>query len=120
MIAGLKTCGRKLRGGEPSGIHDGRLRCSPPRRFMQQTGTVRAKSNPLVFRGLDFSDAGSSSSRNSSRKDGSKGGAHQQNKSTQEVCEKGSPAVAQHLAERFQNLSGTNSASSIPMYCFSL
>uniref|UniRef100_A0A453K367 Uncharacterized protein n=1 Tax=Aegilops tauschii subsp. strangulata TaxID=200361 RepID=A0A453K367_AEGTS len=78
---------------------------------MHQTGTVRAKSNPLVFRGLNFSDADSSSSRNSSRKDGSKGGAHQQTKSTEEVCEKGNPAVAQYLAGKFQNLSGTNKAT---------
>ncbi|KAE8776100.1 hypothetical protein D1007_51324 [Hordeum vulgare] len=42
-----KQCGRKLKGGAPDGKYDGRLRCSPPRRFLQQSGTIRAKGNQV-------------------------------------------------------------------------
>lgn len=56
-----KSCGRKLRGGAPSGKYSGRLRCSPPRHFMQQTGIVRTRPT-YSYRGLDFSSGSNSSS----------------------------------------------------------
>ena len=104
-----KSCRRKVKGDAPTGKFSGKLRCSPPRPFTRQSGTVRAKTNPTVFRGLDFS-AGSSTS--SGRGQGGRGARREADQArtykTQEVHKSGNPAIDQMLAEHMQNMTGSD------------
>lgn len=103
-----KSCGRKRKGGLPTGKYSGKLRCSPPRRFGRQSGTVRAKTYPTVFRGLDFS---SKSTASSARGRGSKGARRTEGGSVrrQQQAEEhstGNPAVDELLAAKMEAMSG--------------
>ena len=103
-----KSCCRKVKGRPPSGKYSGKLKCSPPRRFGRQSGTVKAKVNPMAYRGLDFSSESTGSSargrggRGARRPEGS--AARRQQHAVDHSS--GNPAVDAMLAEKMQAMSG--------------
>lgn len=103
-----KSCGMKRRGGAPTGKFSGKLKCSPPRRFLKQSGTVKARVNPLAYRGLNFS-AESTSSTTRGRggrqaREGSKERGDQ--KAHLPDHNRGNPAIDILLAEQMQQMTG--------------
>ena len=103
-----KSCGRKRKGGLPTGKYSGKLRCSPPRRFGRQSGTVRAKTYPTVFRGLDFSSESTASSARGRSSKGARrteGGSVRRQQQAEEHST-GNPAVNELLAAKMEAMSG--------------
>lgn len=103
-----KSCGRKKKGEAPSGKFSGMLRCSPPRRFTRQSGKVRAKTNKMAFRELDFSSSSTASSMGGRRSQGSRHGENTGGQKVQVEHSTGNPAIDEMLVEQMRAMKGSD------------
>lgn len=101
-----KSCGMTLKGGLPNGKYNGKLRCSHIRHYTRQSGTPKAKSNPIAYRSMNFSMESSNSSVCGR---GSRGDCQDKKKDAGRQYRKqkaGNPAVDMYLAEQMERMTG--------------